>query len=131
MARRIQQTQTTTVNTTENKSELFMNLGFLTKEGKFIRLSNSVVITADKLVGETKNISNNETEWAKDQKIRNLAIKEIQEIFDSLEKGESCMLSDFDTKALGKLTFQFHKVGDKPETSEQSFATDKDLEDLL
>lgn len=128
MARRI---NTTTVETkSENNNELFMNLGFKLKSGEFVRLSSNIVISVDSVLTETKNVNDSSTDWGKKQLIINRAIKELTELFDELNKGESLILSDYETM-LNQLTFELRRKGDKAEVREDSYASDKELSELL
>lgn len=128
MARRIN--QTTTETKTENNNELFLNLGFKLKSGEFVRLSSNIVISVDNVLTETKNVNDSSTDWGKKQLIINRAIKELTELFGELNKGESLILSDYETM-LNQLTFELRKKGDKVEIREDSFATDEELSELL
>lgn len=129
MARRINQTNSVETKQ-ENNNELFMNLGFKLKSGEFVRLSSNIIISVDNILTETKNVNDSSTDWGKKQLVINRAIKELKELFDELNKGESLILSDYETM-LNNFTFELRRKGDKVEVREDSYATDEELNDLL
>ena len=129
MARRINQTNSVETKQ-ENNNELFMNLGFKLKSGEFVRLSSNIIISVDNILTETKNVNDSSTDWGKKQLVINRAIKELKELFDELNKGESLILSDYETM-LNSFTFELRRKGDKVEVREDSYATDEELNDLL
>ena len=128
MARRINQSTVETKQ--ENNNELFMNLGFKLKSGEFVRLSSNIVISVDNVLTETKNVNDSSTDWGKKQLVINRAIKELKELFDELNKGESLILSDYETM-LNQFTFELRRKGDKVEVREDSYASDEELSELL
>ena len=129
MARRINQTNSVETKQ-ENNNELFMNLGFKLKSGEFVRLSSNIIISVDNILTETKNVNDSSTDWGKKQLVINRAIKELKELFGELNKGESLILSDYETM-LNSFTFELRRKGDKVEVREDSYATDEELNDLL
>ena len=127
----------TTVTTKAVKDEtkvndLFLNLGFKMKDGSFARLSGSIVISVDTLLTEEKNIRDNTSEWASQQRVRNACIKELKAMFESLAEGETAMLDEFEGAPFtNKLTFQLSKRGAKAEVSDEAVADANEVDDLL
>lgn len=116
----------------QEKNKYYLNLGFQLKDGTFVRLSNSIVISVDKFMGEKKNLSANNEDWNNKQKLINRAIEELQQVFNQMQDGSTTMLTEYeDAKVLSKLTFQFSKADHNKTNTDAPIATDEDILNLL
>ena len=131
MAYRKPETQTATT-TEKETNKFYLNLGVTLADGTFVRLStdNSIVVTLDRFMTQSKNI-NTDSEWAKQQLIRNAVIAELNQVFDSMKDGTSLNVNETGTKVLPRITFELSKAGPKAEISENSLPTDDQLAALL
>ena len=109
MAYRKPETQTTTT-TEKETNKFYLNLGVTLADGTFVRLStdNSIVVTLDRFMTQSKNI-NTDSEWAKQQLIRNAVIAELNQVFDSMKDGTSLNVNETGTKVLPRITFELSK----------------------
>lgn len=131
MAYRKPETQTT-ATTEKETNKFYLNLGVTLADGTFVRLStdNSIVVSLDRFMTQSKNI-NTDSEWAKQQLIRNAVIAELNQVFDSMKDGTSLNVNEIGTKVLPRITFELSKAGVKGEISQNSLPTDSQLDKLL
>lgn len=91
MAYRKPAQQETTVTTAEKDvNEFYLNLEFNLPNGMSVPLNsgNHLTISLDRYLGETKTVNTTDSDWGKQQLIRNSFISALNEITAQMDEGE-------------------------------------------
>lgn len=137
MAYRKPAQQETTVTTSEkNVNEFYLNLEFNLPNGMSVPLNsgNHLTISLDHYLGETKTVNTTDSDWGKQQLIRNSFISALNEITAQMDEGEVvtfAQLMEHPTmaKLLPLLGFSLRKRGKAQ--SEGTLPSATELDSLL
>lgn len=90
MAYRKPAQQETTVTTEKEVNEFYLNLEFNLPNGMSVPLNsgNHLTISLDRYLGETKTVNTTDSDWGKQQLIRNSFISALNEITAQMDEGE-------------------------------------------
>lgn len=136
MAYRKPAQQETTVTTEKDVNELYLNLEFNLSNGMSVPLNsgNHLTISLDRYLGETKTVNTTDSDWGKQQLIRNSFISALNEITAQMDEGEVvtfAQLMEHPTmaKLLPLLGFSLRKRGKAQ--SEGTLPSATELDSLL
>lgn len=126
-----------TVTTTEKDvNEFYLNLEFNLPNGMSVPLNsgNHLTISLDRYLGETKTVNTTDSDWGKQQLIRNSFINALNEITAQMDEGEVvtfAQLMEHSTmaKLLPLLGFSLRKRGKAQ--SEGTLPSANELDTLL
>lgn len=126
-----------TVTTTEKDvNEFYLNLEFNLPNGMSVPLNsgNHLTISLDRYLGETKTVNTTDSDWGKQQLIRNSFINALNEITAQMDEGEVvtfAQLMEHPTmaKLLPLLGFSLRKRGKAQ--SEGTLPSANELDTLL
>lgn len=90
MAYRKPAQQETIVTTEKDVNEFYLNLEFNLPNGMSVPLNsgNHLTISLDRYLGETKTVNTVDSDWGKQQLIRNSFISALNEITAQMDEGE-------------------------------------------
>ena len=90
MAYRKPTNQETTVTTEKEVNDFYLNLEFNLPNGMSVPLNsgNHLTISLDRYLGETKTVNTTDSDWGKQQLIRNSFISALNEITGQMDEGE-------------------------------------------
>lgn len=90
MAYRKPAQQETTVATEKDVNDFYLNLEFNLPNGMSVPLNsgNHLTISLDRYLGETKTVNTTDSDWGKQQLIRNSFISALNEITAQMDEGE-------------------------------------------
>lgn len=82
--------QQETVATEKDVNEFYLNLEFNLPNGMSVPLNsgNHLTISLDRYLGETKTVNTTDSDWGKQQLIRNSFINALNEITAQMDEGE-------------------------------------------
>lgn len=136
MAYRKPAQQETTVTTEKDVNEFYLNLEFNLPNGMSVPLNsgNHLTISLDRYLGETKTVNTVDSDWGKQQLIRNSFISALNEITAQMDEGEVvtfAQLMEHPTmaKLLPLLGFSLRKRGNAQ--SEGTLPSATELDTLL
>lgn len=136
MAYRKPSVQETTVTTEKDVNEFYLNLEFNLPNGMSVPLNsgNNLTISLDRYLGETKTVNTTDSDWGKQQLIRNSFIHALNEITAQMDEGEVvsfAQLMEHPTmaKLLPLLGFSLRKRGKAQ--SEGTLPSANELDSLL
>lgn len=136
MAYRKPAQQETTVTTEKDVNEFYLNLEFNLPNGMSVPLNsgNHLTISLDRYLGETKTVNITDSDWGKQQLIRNSFISALNEITAQMDEGEVvtfAQLMEHPTiaKLLPLLGFSLRKRGKAQ--SEGTLPSATELDSLL
>lgn len=136
MAYRKPSVQQETVATENNQNDFFLNLEFNLPNGMSVPLNsgNHLTISLDRYLGETKTVNTTDSDWGKQQLIRNSFIHALNEITAQMDEGEVvsfAQLMEHPTmaKLLPLLGFSLRKRGKAQ--SEGTLPSANELDSLL
>lgn len=136
MAYRKPAQQETTVTTEKDVNEFYLNLEFNLPNGMSVPLNsgNHLTISLDRYLGETKTVNITDSDWGKQQLIRNSFISTLNEITAQMDEGEVvtfAQLMEHPTmaKLLPLLGFSLRKRGKAQ--SEGTLPSATELDSLL
>ena len=90
MAYRKPAQQETTAATEKDVNDFYLNLEFNLPNGMSVPLNsgNHLTISLDRYLGETKTVNTTDSDWGKQQLIRNSFISALNEITAQMDEGE-------------------------------------------
>ena len=137
MAYRKPTNQETTVTTEKEVNDFYLNLEFNLPNGMSVPLNsgNHLTISLDRYLGETKTVNTTDSDWGKQQLIRNSFISALNEIAGQMDEGEVVSFSQLMehptmAKLLPLLGFSIRKRG-KASTNGGTLPTENELDSLL
>lgn len=136
MAYRKPTNQETTVTTEKEVNDFYLNLEFNLPNGMSVPLNsgNHLTISLDRYLGETKTVNTTDSDWGKQQLIRNSFISALNEITGQMDEGEVVSFSQLMehptmAKLLPLLGFSLRKRGKAQ--SEGTLPSATELDSLL
>ena len=136
MAYRKPTNQETTVTTEKEVNDFYLNLEFNLPNGMSVPLNsgNHLTISLDRYLGETKTVNTTDSDWGKQQLIRNSFISALNEITGQIDEGEVVSFSQLMehptmAKLLPLLGFSLRKRGKAQ--SEGTLPSATELDSLL
>lgn len=128
--------QQETVATEKDVNDFYLNLEFNLPNGMSVPLNsgNHLTISLDRYLGETKTVNTTDSDWGKQQLIRNSFISALNEITAQMDEGEVvtfAQLMEHPTlsKLLPLLGFSLRKRGKA--TTEGTLPSATELDTLL
>ena len=128
--------QETVTTTDKDVNEFYLNLEFNLPNGMSVPLNsgNHLTISLDRYLGETKTVNTTDSDWGKQQLIRNSFISALNEITGQMDEGEVvtfAQLMEHPTmaKLLPLLGFSLRKRGKAQ--SEGTLPSANELDTLL
>lgn len=136
MAYRKPTNQETTVTTEKEVNDFYLNLEFNLPNGMSVPLNsgNHLTISLDRYLGEIKTVNTTDSDWGKQQLIRNSFISALNEITGQIDEGEVVSFSQLMehptmAKLLPLLGFSLRKRGKAQ--SEGTLPSATELDSLL